>query len=115
MIGEMDDMANENSKILTAEQEKQLRQPIEDYVGKIQAKIDALRADGTDKVISLQNRIDGAKRDKALDKEERETRIAKAKTELEKEKEVEAKNNKENTKLIKQAQHNIKAQFDKQE
>ena len=34
-------MANENSKILTAEKEKQLRQPIEDYVGKIQKKIDS--------------------------------------------------------------------------
>ena len=114
MIGEMDDMANENSKILTAEQEKQLRQPIEDYVGKIQAKIDALRADGTDKVISLQNRIDGAKRDKALDKEERETRIAKAKTELEKAQAVEAKNKNEISKLISEAEDYIKAHFDKE-
>lgn len=30
-----------NSKILTAEQEMKLRQPIDDYVGKIQTKIDA--------------------------------------------------------------------------
>ena len=29
-----------NSKILTAEQEKTLRQPIEEYVGKIQKEID---------------------------------------------------------------------------
>ena len=29
-------MANENGKMLTAEQKKQLRQPIDDYVGKIQ-------------------------------------------------------------------------------
>ena len=34
-------MAVENSKILTAEQEMKLRQPIEDYVGKIQEKIDS--------------------------------------------------------------------------
>lgn len=40
-------MANGNSMILTAEQEMQLRQPIEDYVGKIQKKIDDLRADDT--------------------------------------------------------------------
>lgn len=32
-------MANENSNILTAEQEMKLRQPIEDYVGKIQKKL----------------------------------------------------------------------------
>lgn len=77
-------MANENSKILTAEQEMKLRRPIEDYIGKIQTEIDSLRADGTDKVLSLQNQIDGVKRDRALTKEERETRIAKARTELEK-------------------------------
>lgn len=41
-------MANGNSMILTAEQEMELRRPIEDYVGEIQAKIDSLRADGTD-------------------------------------------------------------------
>ena len=40
-----------NSKILTAEQEKTLRQPIEEYVGKIQKEIDELRKDGTAKVI----------------------------------------------------------------
>ena len=38
-----------NSKILTAEQEKTLRQPIEEYVGKIQKEIDELRKDGTAK------------------------------------------------------------------
>ena len=32
-----------NSKILTAEQEKALRQPIDEYVGKIQKQIDELR------------------------------------------------------------------------
>ena len=31
-------MATENTKILTAEQEAQLRQPIDEYVGKIQTK-----------------------------------------------------------------------------
>ena len=46
-------MANGNSNILTAEQEMKLRQPIEDYVGKIQKKIDSLRADGTDKIVEL--------------------------------------------------------------
>ena len=33
-----------NNKILTAEQEIALRQPIDDYVGGIQKKIDALTA-----------------------------------------------------------------------
>ena len=54
-------MAKNN--ILTAEQEKQLRQPIEDYVGKIQAKLDELREDGTNRVVELQNDMDSVKRD----------------------------------------------------
>ncbi len=33
------DMAKGNNETLTAEQEMQLRQPIEDYVGEIQKKI----------------------------------------------------------------------------
>ena len=36
-------MANENNKILTIEEEAKLRQPIEEYIGGIQAKIDSLR------------------------------------------------------------------------
>ena len=64
-------MANGNSSILTAEQEQKLRQPIDEYVGKIQSKIDGLRADGTDKVVTLQNRIDNTKRDRNLTKEEK--------------------------------------------
>lgn len=37
-------MAIEKSKILTAQQEAQLREPIDAYVGKIQARVDELRA-----------------------------------------------------------------------
>ena len=44
-----------NSVILTENQEMELRKKIDSYVGKIQAEIDSLRADGTDKVISLQS------------------------------------------------------------
>lgn len=107
-------MANENGKILTAEQEMKLRKPIEDYVGEIQAKIDALRLDGTDKVISLQNKIDGVKRDRALTKEDREARIAKAKTDLETAKAVEAKNKDEISSLIAKAEAYIKEHFDQE-
>ncbi len=43
-------MANENNKILTIEEEAKLRQPIEEYIGGIQAKIDSLREEeSTDK------------------------------------------------------------------
>lgn len=108
------DMAKGNSKVLTAEQELQLRQPIEDYVGKIQAQIDGLRVEGTDKVISLQNSIDGLKRDRTLTKGEKEDRIAKLRTELEKAKEVEVRNKDEIAKLIADAEGYLKAHFDKE-
>ena len=50
--------------ILTAEQESKLRQPIDDYVGAIQEQINALRKDGTDRVIDIQSALDNLKRDK---------------------------------------------------
>ncbi len=107
-------MAKENSKILTAEQEQKLRQPIEDYVGKIQAQIDRLRVDGTDRVISLQNSIDAVKRDRTLTKGEKADRIAKLKTELEIAKGVEAQKKGEVSKLISDAEAHIKAHFTKE-
>lgn len=106
-------MANGNSKILTAEQEMQLRQPMEDYVGKIQAKIDSLRVDGTDKVISLQNMLDSLKRDRSLTKEEKEIKAADIRAELEKAKKVEAENKDEIAKLISDVEAYLKAHFDK--
>ncbi len=106
-------MANENSEILTAEQEMQLRQPIEDYVGKIQEKIDSLRKDGTNKVLALQNSIDSIKRDCTLTKKERETEIAKNQEELVKAKKVEEKNKEEISGLISDAEAYLKAHFDK--
>ena len=65
-----------NSKILTAEQEKTLRQPIEEYVGKIQKEIDELRKDGTAKVIMYQSSIDNVIIDNTLYKVEIDSEIA---------------------------------------
>ena len=107
-------MANENSKILTADREAKLRQPIDDYVGKIQKEIDGLRADGTERVVALQNKIDGLKRDRSIPKEEKEAEIAKSKTELEKAKAVEAKNKDQISKLIADAEGYLNAHFDKE-
>lgn len=106
-------MANGKSKILTAEQEKQLRQPIDDYVGNIQKQINSLRENGTDKVLSLQNHMNALKRDRTFTKGERENRIAQDKAELEKAKAVEAKNKDEVSKLISDAEAYIKSHFDK--
>ena len=106
-------MAKGNNETLTAEQEMQLRQPIEDYVGEIQKKIDSLREDGTNRVVTLQNSIDATKRDRSLTKEERENRIAANRAEMEKAKAVEAKNKDEIAKLISDAETYLKAHFDK--
>lgn len=108
------DMAKGNSKILTIEQEMKLRQPIEDYVDKIQKKIDSLRVDGSNKVVSLQNDIDAVKRDRSLSREEKQTRIAKDKVELGKAKAVESLNKAEISKLISDAEGYIKAHFNKE-
>ncbi len=106
------DMSNGNNKILTAEQEMQLRQPIDEYVGGIQKKIDSLRVDGTDKVVSYQNIIDGVKRDRTITKEEKDARLAKNQAELNKAKAVEAKNKGEVDKLIADAEAYLKAHYD---
>ena len=107
-------MAAGNEKILTAEQEMELRRPIDEYVGGIQDKINALRVHGTDKVPSIQNKIDSLKRDKSRSKAENEAAIAKLQGDLSKAKEVEAKNKDEIAKLIADAESYLKAHFDKE-
>lgn len=107
-------MAKENSKILTAAEEKKLRQPIEDYVGKIQKSIDSLRVEGTDKVISLQSTMDGVKRDRTLSSGEKSNQIAEIQAELEKAKAIENENKDEISKLISQAEAYLKEHFDKE-
>lgn len=47
----------DKSKILSADAEAALLKPIDEYVGKIQSQIDALRVDGSDKVQSYKNQI----------------------------------------------------------
>ena len=105
-------MVANNSKILTAEQEEKLRQPIDEYVGKIQAQFDALRADGTDKVIDIQNSIDSLKRDKIYTAQEKAAKLKEYQAELAKAKEVEAKNKEQVSKLIGDAEAYLKAHFD---
>ena len=104
-------MATEN-KILTAEQELKLRQPIDEYVGGIQAKIDALRVDGTDKVIEIQSSLENLKRDRIYTPQEKEARSAQLKKELEAAKAVEAKHKEEITKLIADAEGYLKTHYD---
>ena len=52
----------ENNVIISAEEEAKLLKPIDEYVGKIQTQIDALRVEGSDKVNDLKNQIAIAKK-----------------------------------------------------
>ena len=104
----------DNTKILTAEQELELRRPIDDYVGGIQEQINALRKDGTDRVIDIQSALDGLKRDKIYTAQEKEAKRAQYQKELEQAKAVEAKNKDQINKLIADAEGYLKAHFDKE-
>ena len=94
----------DKSKILSADAEAALLKPIDEYVGKIQSQIDALRVDGSDKVQSYKNQIAIAKEDKNLSKDERTKAVAAAKSGLEKAKSVEAANKDKVSKLIAEAE-----------
>lgn len=104
-------MVAENTKILTAEQEAQLLQPIDEYVGAIQKKIDALRAEGTDKIIEIQDTIDSLKRDRIYTAQEKSEKIQALSKELEQAKAVESKYKGEINKLITEAEDYLKAHF----
>ena len=68
--------------ILTAEEEQNLLRPIDEYVGKIQEKINTLRADGTDRVIALNNHIAVVRENANYTKEEKAAIIAEDKKAL---------------------------------
>ena len=104
-------MADKNM-IISADAEEKLLKPINEYVGKIQAQIDELRVDGSDKVRSLKNHIAIAKEDKNLSKEEKDSIIAKDKAALDKAKAVEAANKDKVAKLIADAEGYLKEHYD---
>ncbi|WP_337929838.1 galactoside ABC transporter permease [Holdemanella sp.] len=85
-------MTNTVTNILSHDEELALRKPIEDYVGKIQAEIDELREEGTNKVLEYSEEIEVLKRDKIYTKSEKESRISELNGKLQKAKEIEAKN-----------------------
>ena len=85
-------MTNTVTNILSRDEELALRKPIEDYVGKIQAEIDELREEGTNKVLEYSEEIEALKRDKIYTKSEKEARLSELHTKLQKAKEIEAKN-----------------------
>ena len=94
----------EKGFILSAEEELKLREPIDEYIGKIQEQIDALRLDGTDKVRSLKNHIAVVKESKNLSKEEKTKIIENDKKVLEEANAVESRNKDKVNKLIAEAE-----------
>ena len=86
----------ENNVIISAEEEAKLLKPIDEYVGKIQKQIDALRVEGSDKVNSLKNQIAIAKENKNLTKEQQNKIIEESKKQLEKATATEAANKDQN-------------------
>ena len=103
----------ENSVIISAEEEAKLLKPIDEYVEKIQKKIDALRVDGSDKVNDLKNQIAIAKENKNLSKEQRDKIIENSRKELENAKKVEADNKEEIKKLIAEAEDYLAKHYKK--
>ena len=107
-------MSTMNGSILTAEAEQKLLSPIDEHVGSIQQKINALRADGTDRVIALTNHIAITRENANYTKGEKAEIIAKAKAELAKAKDVEKKNKASINALIAEAEDYLDANYDKE-
>ena len=101
-----------NGTVLTVEDEAKLLKPIDDRLADIQAKIDALRVDGTNKVVSLQSSIDATKTDKLLSKGEQESLISGYKAEMEKAKKVESSNKDQVDKLIAEGESYLKDNYE---
>ena len=104
-------MATVKTNILTAEQELQLRKPIDEYIGKIQEQINALRENGTDQVIEMQSNIDNLKRDHIYTQQEKAAKLAEYRKNLEKAKAVEAQNKNQVAKLIADAEGYLKEHY----
>ena len=100
--------------ILSVDEEAKLLQPIDEYVGKIQEQIDALRVEGSDRVNSLKNQIAITKEDKNLSKEEQTKIIEECKKELEKAKSVENTNKTQISKLIADAEGYLSQHYKKE-
>ena len=107
-------MASQKEMILTLEDEQRLLTPIDEYVGGIQAKIDALRVDGTDKVTALTNHIAIVKENANYTKDEKAQIIAQDKKALAQAKAVEEKNRAEIKSLTDDAVKYLDAHYDKE-
>ncbi|MGV9184458.1 ABC transporter permease subunit [Arcanobacterium canis] len=100
--------------ILSYEKEEQLLEPVKEHVGKIQAQIDALRADGTTKVTRLQHQLRALKADRTLSKEEKAEIRKQDEAELAAARKVQAQNKGKIAKLVNEAETYLDKNYDKQ-
>ena len=107
-------MDTKNEAILSAEEERSLLAPIDQYVGGIQEKINALRVEGTDRVVSLTNHMAIVKENANYTKAEKSAVIAEDRKALEKAKAVEEANRAEIKSLIDEAVSYLDANYDKE-
>ena len=105
-------MANTNGTILSVEEEKKLLAPIDAHIGKIQARINDLRKDGTDQVTALTNHIAIVKENANFTKAEKAEIIAKDQAQMQKAKAVEQQNKAEINALIEEAISYLNANYD---
>ena len=103
-----------NEAILSVEEERGLLAPIDQYIGGIQEKINALRVEGTDKVVSLTNHMAIVKENANYTKAEKSAIIAEDRKALEKAKAVEEANRAEIKSLIDEAVSYLDANYDKE-
>ena len=104
----------DNKAILMAEEEQKLLQPIDEYVGKIQEKINSLRTDGTDRIIALNNHIAVVRENANYIKGEKAAIIADDRKALAAAKAVEEKNKHEVKKLTDEAIRYLDEHYDKE-
>ena len=103
-------MAND-IRCLSIEDEAKLLAPIDEYIGKIQEQIDALRVDGSDRVQALKTHIALTKEDKNYTKQEQQEIICRDKEQLKKAKEIENKNKDKVSALIADAEAYLAAHY----
>ncbi len=103
-----------NQVILSAEEELNLLRPIDEYIDSIQQKINALRKNGTDKVISLNNHIAVVRENANLTKSEKQSIIAESKQMLAEAKKIEQQKKPEVSNLIDEAVRYLDQHYDKE-
>ena len=105
-------MDTKNEVILSAAEEQNLLAPIDEYIGSLQEKINMLRLEGTDKVVSLTNHIAIVKESAIYTKAEKAAIIAEDRAALVQAKAVEEANRAEIKSLIDEAVSYLDANYD---